>query len=75
MRARARIDLAQWVYVTLKPYVDRLTVCDPRHCRWIAEGDSADDHSSAKKLPDLARLGTLKPVYHPDDGIVAVFRR
>ena len=66
--------LAQWVYVTLKPYVDQLTVCDPRQNRWIAEDDFADDHSSAKKLAELARMGKLKPVYHPDDGIMAELR-
>jgi transposase len=61
--------LAQWVHATLKPYVDELTVCDPKHNRWIAQDDFADDRTSAIKLAQLAQMGQLKPVYHPDDGM------
>lgn len=59
--------LAQWVHTTVKPYVEKLTVCDPRHNRWIAEDDFADDRTSAMKLGELAAMDKLKEVYHPDD--------
>ena len=61
--------LAQWVHATLKRYVDQLTVCDPKHNRWIAEDDFADDRTSAIKLAHLAQMGQLKAVFHPDGGM------
>jgi len=64
--------LAQWIKVALEPYVDELIVCDPKHNRWISKDDFADDRSSAIKLAELARLGGLKPVYHPDEDMGAL---
>jgi len=61
--------LAQWVHATLKCYVDQLTVCDPKHNRWIAEDDFSDDRTSAIKLAQLAQMDQLKEVFHPDDGM------
>jgi len=49
--------------------VDQLTVCDPKHNRWIAEDDFADDRTSAIKLAQLAQMGQLKEVFHPDGGM------
>jgi hypothetical protein len=59
--------MAQWVKMTLEPYVDKLVVCDPRHNRWIAEEDFCDDRTSAIKLAQLLRGGYIKEIYHPDD--------
>jgi len=61
--------LAQWIYMTLKGQVDKLTVCDPRHNRLIAKADFVDDRVAAIKLTELARLDALKEVYHPDAGL------
>jgi len=61
--------LAQWVKLTLEEHVDRLTICDPRKNRDLAEADFMDDERSARKLAELARLGALKEVYHPDEGL------
>jgi len=61
--------LAQWVKLTLEEHVDRLTICDPRRNRDLAEADFIDDERSALKLAELARLGALKEVYHPDEGL------
>jgi len=61
--------LAQWIKMTLERYVDQLTVCDPRHNRLIAQADFVDDRVSAIALTELARLGSLKEVYHPDHGL------
>jgi len=62
--------LAQWVQDLLKPYATKLTVCDPKHNRWIAEADFTDDRRSAQKLAELARLGSLREVYHPEGTMV-----
>ena len=59
--------MAQWVKMTLEPYVDRLIVCDPRHNRWISGEDFSDDRTSAIKLAQMLRGGFIKEVYHPDD--------
>lgn len=58
--------LAQWISITLEPYVADLTVCDPRQNRWIAEADYGDDRTSAVKLAQLLRGGYLKAIRHPD---------
>ena len=59
--------VAQWVKETLDPYVDKLVVCDPRHNRWIAKDDFADDRSSAIKLAQLLRGGYIKEIAHLSD--------
>jgi transposase len=41
-------------------------VCDPKHNRWIAKDDFADDRTSAIKLAQLLRGGLIKEVAHPD---------
>jgi transposase len=58
--------ITQWVKDALEPYVDRLIICDPRHNRWIAKDDFADDRTSAIKLAQLLRGGYLKEIAHPD---------
>ena len=59
--------LAQWIKMVLEPYVDKLIICDPRHNRWIAQEDFANDRTSAIKLAELCRGGYIKEIYHPDD--------
>jgi len=66
--------IAQWVKDTLEPYVDKLTVCDPRRNEWIAKDDYNDDATSAVKLADLLRGGYIKEVAHLD-GPPAQLRR
>lgn len=56
--------LADWVYRMMLPYVDDLIVCDPRHNRYISEGDK-EDTVDARKLCELARWNALRPVHHP----------
>ena len=59
--------IAQWVKMSLEPYVDKLLICDPRQNRWIAKDDFCDDQTSAIKLAQLAWGGYVKEIYHPDD--------
>ena len=59
--------LAQWIKMTLEPYVDELIVCDPRRNRWIAKADFANDRTSSIKLAQLCRGGYIRRIYHPGE--------
>ena len=54
---------ANWMYDALRPLVDKLVVCEPRHNRLLSSGDK-NDELDADQLADLLRAGLLKPVYH-----------
>ncbi len=60
--------LAGWIADALRPYVDKLIVCDPRQNALISRGGNKDDYADAHKLCRLLRLGELTPVYHSDQG-------
>lgn len=62
---------AAWLYDLLQPHVHRLVVCDPRKNRLINEG-SKSDAIDARKLSELLRLGSLKPIYHGEHGTRAL---
>ncbi len=54
---------AHWLYTLLEPQVAKVVVCDPRqNLRRL--GEKKSDRLDARKLAELLRLGTLKPVYH-----------
>ena len=57
-------SLAGWIAGALRPYVDKLIVCDPRHNALISRGGNEDDISDAFKLCRRLRMGELVPVYH-----------
>jgi transposase len=52
---------ANWLYDVITPHVAKLIVCDPRKIK--ADG-SKTDKLDARKLAELLRRGSLKPVYH-----------
>ena len=55
--------LAHWLYTLLEPHVAKVVVCDPRqNPRRL--GEKKSDRLDARKLAELLRLGSLKPVYH-----------
>lgn len=54
---------AQWLFVELSPFVDRIVVCDPRRNKLLSEGPKSDP-IDAKKLVQLLRADMLKEVYH-----------
>src|SRR6266851_4638085 len=56
--------LADWLYRNLLPYVDHITVAEPRRNRLIAKDSDKDDALDAEKLAQLLRGGYLKPVHH-----------
>lgn len=54
---------AHWLYSLLEPHVAKVVVCDPRqNPRRL--GEKKSDRLDARKLAELLRLGSLKPVYH-----------
>jgi transposase len=54
---------AHWLYTLLEPQVAKVVVCDPRqNPRRL--GEKKSDRLDARKLAELLRLGSLKPVYH-----------
>lgn len=59
-------SLAGWIANTLRPYVDELIVCDPRHNALISRSGNKDDVTDAYKLCRLLRMDELLRVYHTD---------
>jgi len=59
---------AAWLYDLLKPHVTELVVCDPRRNAYMKEG-SKSDRIDARKLAELLRLNSLRPVYHGEHGV------
>lgn len=57
---------AQWLYVELKDYVDKIIICDPYRNSLLKEGPK-NDPKDAAELCRLLRAGLLKEVYHSSD--------
>lgn len=55
--------LADWLARSLRPYVDRLVVCNPRRNALIAKESDKDDAIDAERLAQLLRGGYLKEVH------------
>jgi transposase len=52
---------AQWLHDVLKPYAERVIVCNTRG---RGESGNKSDRIDADRLSELLRLGSLKSVYH-----------
>jgi transposase len=66
--------MADWAMRVIRPYVAEVVVCDPRRNRLIVEdGDKTDDIDPGK-LIELYRLGSLRPVHHPERQSMADLR-
>jgi Arc/MetJ-type ribon-helix-helix transcriptional regulator len=59
---------AQWLFVELYDFVDRIIVCDPLHNRWLCHGPKTDK-IDARKLCVLLQGGLLKEVFHSMDAL------
>ncbi len=57
---------AQWLYVELKDFVDKIIICDPHRNALLKEGPK-NDPKDAADLCRLLRAGLLKEVYHSND--------
>lgn len=54
---------AQWLYVELKDYVDKILICEP-HQNSLLQNGPKNDKMDAKNLCTLLRNGSLKEVFH-----------
>jgi transposase len=59
---------ASWLYDIVQPLVTKVVVCDPRHNTLLAAGNKSD-RIDAQKLAELLRNGSLRGVYHGDNGV------
>src|SRR5260221_5866641 len=62
---------ANWLHEVVRPLVTEVVVCDPRHNKLMQSGNKSD-RVDAQKLAELLRLGSLKAVYHGDNGMRAL---
>jgi transposase len=62
---------AAWLYDLLKPYVSKVTVCNPRKNALLKSGNKSD-RIDARKLAELLRNGSLSAVYHGEHGLRAL---
>jgi len=62
---------ANWLHEVVRPLVTEVVVCDPRHNKLMQSGNKSD-RVDAQKLAELLRLGSLKAVYHGDNGVRAL---
>src|SRR5216683_744054 len=58
---------ATWLYDLVRPLVTEVVVCDPRHNKLLAVGNKSD-RVDARKLAELLRNGSLRAVYHGEQG-------
>jgi len=59
-------QMADWIKRSLEPYVDELTIADPKANAWITKAQHMDDHIAAVRLTELLRGGYIHPVHHGD---------
>src|SRR5208337_592008 len=59
---------AAWLYDLLKPYVSKVTVCNPRKNALLKSGNKSD-RIDAQKRAELLRNGSLSAVYHGENGL------
>lgn len=59
---------ANWLHDVVRPLVTEVVVCDPRHNKLLQSGNKSD-RVDAQKLAELLRHGSLKRVYHGDNGV------
>jgi transposase len=59
---------ANWLHDVVRALVSEVVVCDPRHNKLLQSGNKSD-RVDAQKLAELLRLGSLKRVYHGDNGV------
>ena len=64
---------SQWLYTELKPYVDKMIVCDPYRNRLLSEG-AKNDKIDSIKLVQLLKGGMLKEVFHNGDDFIYLRR-
>jgi transposase len=66
--------MADWLYRNLLPFLDGITVCEPRRNHLIAKEGDHDDPIDAEKVAQLLRGGYVKAVHHPESFARSVFK-
>jgi transposase len=59
---------ANWLHDVVRGLVSEVVVCDPRHNKLLQSGNK-NDRVDAQKLAELLRNGSLRAVYHGDNGV------
>jgi transposase len=59
---------ANWLHGVVRGLVSEVVVCDPRHNKLLQSGNK-NDRVDAQKLAELLRNGSLRAVYHGDNGV------
>jgi transposase len=59
---------ANWLHDVVRSLVTEVVVCDPRHNKLLQSGNK-NDRVDAQKLAELLRNGSLRAVYHGDNGV------
>src|SRR5260221_6720741 len=59
---------ANWLHEVVRGLVTEVIVCDPRHNKLMQSGNK-NDRVDAQKLAELLRNGSLRAVYHGDNGV------
>jgi transposase len=60
-------SLTRWAAGVVRPLVERLVICEPRHNRLIAEDANKDDGKDVNNLSLLLRINRLHEVWMGDD--------
>jgi len=66
--------LTRWASAIVRPVVDRLIICEPRHNRLINTNPTKSDEADVEGMCLLLRLGKLKEVWMGQDRTREIYR-
>jgi transposase len=66
--------LTRWASAVVRPLVDRLIICEPRHNRLINSNPTKSDEADVEGMCLLLRLGKLKEVWIGQDRTREIYR-
>src|SRR5213594_4768295 len=66
--------LTRWASAVVRPVVDRLIICEPRHNRLINSNPTKSDEADVEGMCLLLRLGKLKEVWMGVDRTREIYR-
>jgi hypothetical protein len=66
--------LTRWASAIVRPAVDRLIICEPRHNRLINSNPQKNDEADVEGMCLLLRLGKLKEVWMGQDRTREIYR-
>ena len=66
--------LTRWASAIVRPLVERLIICEPRHNRLINSNPTKSDEADVEGMCLLLRLGKLKEVWMGKDRTREIYR-